>query len=154
MTIVFTEAEGCTFAPPGGHRQWQHELHGSHDGDDVVTSGARGPPPHALAPPPAHAGASPCLPTTWPPPPQPCPRAGRTPSAPGSQPPSQLPQPPTPPRPPAPDLTAWCHALLTGKAPPLLIGRVPPALTTIPHVTHTSGQAGGQSFSCQYIFYI
>uniref|UniRef100_A0A8P4KJB2 cAMP responsive element binding protein 5b n=1 Tax=Dicentrarchus labrax TaxID=13489 RepID=A0A8P4KJB2_DICLA len=106
-----TEAEGCTFTPPGCHRQRQHELHGPHDGDDVIAAGARRPPSHALAPAPAPASPSPRVPAPRSSPPQPGPRPGWTPPPAGTQSPSQLSQSPPPSRAPTPDLTAPSNAL-------------------------------------------
>lgn len=110
--FVLPEAKGCTFTPPGCHHQRQHELHGPHDGDDVIATGAKRPPSHALAPAPAPASSAPRVPAPRPSPPQSGPRAGRTPPPPGAQPPSQLPQSPPPWRAPAPDLAAPSDALL------------------------------------------
>uniref|UniRef100_A0A3P8NK89 C2H2-type domain-containing protein n=1 Tax=Astatotilapia calliptera TaxID=8154 RepID=A0A3P8NK89_ASTCA len=108
-----TEAKGCTFTPPRCHRKRQHELHGPHDGDDVITAGPRRSPSHALALAPAPAPASPSarIPAPRTPPPQPGPRSGWTPSPAGTQSPSQLPQPPSSSWAPTSDITAPSDAL-------------------------------------------
>lgn len=114
--FVYSEAEGCTFTPPGCHCQWKHELHGPHDGDDVIAAGPRRPPSHALTPAPAPASPPTCVPAPRPSSPFPGPWPGWTPSSAGTQPPSQLPQSPPPSRTPTPDLTAPSNALcFTGK---------------------------------------
>ncbi len=106
--FFYSETESCPCPPSRGHGEWQHELHGSYDGDDAITAGSGRSPPPALSPSPAHAGPAPRIPTPYPPPPQPC---------------TECPSPPTKPRapqlPPAPptpctrtsDLSTPTHAL-------------------------------------------
>lgn len=104
--IFYSETESRSRPPSGGHVEWQHELHGSHDGDDVITARAgRSPSP---APSPAHAGPAARIPAPCPPSPRPCTEQPSPPAEPRA--------PQLPPAPPSsstrpPDLSTPIHAL-------------------------------------------